>query len=76
MMMTMMVCVRGWVFAGKVSPQLIQLAYKVPVSGSYDPRMSLETFAAQYSWEQKEIRKRREFLWKIQMGNDKRTVIC
>lgn len=32
----MMVCVRGWVFAGKVSPQFVQLAYKVPVSGACD----------------------------------------
>lgn len=30
------VCVRSWVFAGKVSPQFVQLAYKVPVSGSRD----------------------------------------
>lgn len=29
-------CVRSWVFAGKVSPQFVQLAYKVPVSGSRD----------------------------------------
>lgn len=32
----MMVCVRSWVFAGKVSPHFVQLAYKVPVSGSRD----------------------------------------
>lgn len=33
------VCVRSWVFAGKVSPQFVQLAYKVPVSGSRDLRV-------------------------------------
>lgn len=32
-------CVRSWVFAGKVSPQFVQLAYKVPVSGSRDLRV-------------------------------------
>lgn len=35
-LMMMMVCVRDWVFAGKVSPQFVQLAYKVPVFGSCD----------------------------------------
>lgn len=35
-MMVMMVWVRVWVFAGKVSSQFVQLAYKVPVSGSCD----------------------------------------
>lgn len=33
----MMLCVRSWVFAGKVSPKFVQLAYKVPVSVSRDP---------------------------------------
>lgn len=32
-----MMCVRSWVFAGKVSPKFVQLAYKVPVSVSRDP---------------------------------------
>lgn len=32
-------CVRSWVFAGKVSPQFVQLAYKVPVSGSRDRQL-------------------------------------
>lgn len=35
----MMVSARGWVFAGKVSPPFIQLAYKVPVSDSCDPQV-------------------------------------
>lgn len=30
------VCVRSWVFGGKVSSHFVQLAYKVPVSGSRD----------------------------------------
>lgn len=45
-LVTMMVCVRGWVFAGKVSPQLIQLAYKVPVSGSCGHQVRQYTSAA------------------------------
>lgn len=35
----MMLCVRSWVFAGKVSPKFVQLAYKVPVSVSRDPHV-------------------------------------
>lgn len=37
------VCVRGWVFAGKVSPTFVQLAYKVPVSGSCDHQVNVNS---------------------------------
>lgn len=39
-----MLCVRSWVFAGKVSPKFVQLAYKVPVSVPRDPAVLYISF--------------------------------
>lgn len=44
----MMLCVRSWVFAGKVSPKFVQLAYKVPVSVSRDPHVIKKCTSATY----------------------------